>query len=65
MGKSRPLEVRVIEYRGRQLGILPIAAALNLAAEKRMDLVLIAPTGNPPVCLLIDYGAYRARQRKA
>ena len=46
---------------------MPIAIALNLAAEKHLDLVLIAPNANPPVCCLIDYGAYqyRARKRKA
>ena len=64
--------VRVIEYRGRQLGILPIAVALNLAAEKRLDLVEIAPTANPPICclvdyaaFLVDYAAFQPRKRKA
>jgi translation initiation factor IF-3 len=64
-GQIKAPQVRIVEYRGRQLGIMPIAAALNLAVEKRLDLVLVAPTANPPVCCLIDYAAYRARKRKA
>lgn len=29
-----------------------------------MDLVEIAPTANPPVCKIIDYGKYRYEQQK-
>ena len=33
--------------------------ALNMAAEKNLDLVKIAPQATPPVCKIIDYGKYR------
>ena len=44
---------------GAQLGIMSARDALNLAAEKNLDLVKIAPQATPPVCKIIDYGKYR------
>ena len=38
--------------------------ALNLAAEKNLDLVKIAPQSKPPVCKIMDYGKYRFEQAK-
>lgn len=38
--------------------------ALALAGEKDLDLVKIAPTANPPVCKIMDYGKYRFEQQK-
>jgi len=38
--------------------------ALNLASEKKLDLVNIAPTANPPVCKILDYGKYRYELQK-
>ena len=38
--------------------------ALNLAVEKSLDLVEIAPTAKPPVCKLMDYGKYKYEQAK-
>lgn len=35
------------------------ANALNMAAERNLDLVKIAPQATPPVCKIIDYGKYR------
>ena len=52
---------------GAQLGIMSSRDALNLAAEKNLDLVKIAPQATPPVCKIIDYGKYRyelARKEK-
>jgi len=43
---------------------MPIAAALILAAEASMDLVEIAPNGEPPVCRIMDYGKYRFEAQK-
>ena len=47
-----------------QLGIMSARDALNLAAEKNLDLVKIAPQATPPVCKIIDYGKYRFEQAK-
>ena len=57
-------EVRVIGAEGEQLGIMSSADALVKAEESDLDLVLIAPTGNPPVCRIMNYGKYRFEQAK-
>ncbi len=57
-------EVRIIGDDGEQLGVLPTAKALELAYEKDLDLVLIAPTAEPPVCRIMDYGKYRFERDK-
>ena len=38
--------------------------ALELAYEKNLDLVLVAPNGNPPVCKIMNYGKYKFEQAK-
>jgi translation initiation factor IF-3 len=52
-------EVRVIGPEGEQLGILPTADALKKAQEGGYDLVEVAPTSQPPVCRIMDYGKYK------
>ena len=56
-------EVRVIGMDGEQLGIMSGAAAMQIAIEKDLDLVKIAPGSNPPVCKIMDYGKYRRRRQ--
>lgn len=60
----REKEVRVIGSEGEQIGIVSTKEALELAAQKDLDLVLIAPTGKPPVCRIMDYGKFRFEQSK-
>ena len=43
---------------------MPAAKALDLAAEKDLDLVKIPPQATPPVCKIIDYGKYKFEQTK-
>ena len=57
-------EVRLIGEDGTQLGIMSSSEALNIAIEKELDLVKIAPGSNPPVCKILDYGKYRFEQTK-
>ncbi len=57
--KIRDREVRLVDETGTQLGIVPLQQAMNMADEKDLDLVKIAPQANPPVCKLMDYGKYR------
>ena len=57
-------EVRVITAEGLQLGILPIAKALEAAENADLDLVCISPNAQPPVCKIMDYGKYRFEQAK-
>ncbi len=56
--------VRLIGSEGEQLGILDINEAQALADEKELDLVLMSPNADPPVCKIMDYGKYRFDQMK-
>ena len=49
---------------GEPLGIVKIDEAMRLAEEKDIDLVEIAPTAQPPVCRLMDYGKFKYRESK-
>ncbi len=57
-------EVRLIGPDGEQIGIMPLAEALNRAAEANLDLVEVAPQANPPVCRIMDYGKFKYLQSK-
>ena len=57
-------EVRVVDEDGGQLGIMPTRQALDLAREKGLDLVEVAPNAEPPVCKIMDYGKYKYQQSK-
>ncbi len=48
----------MIDEEGGQLGIMPPFEALKLARGQGLDLVEVAPTANPPVCRIINYGKY-------
>ena len=60
----RDKEVRLISNDGEQLGIVAIQKAQEIAVEKGMDLVKIAPQAKPPVCKIMDYGKFRCEQAK-
>lgn len=57
-------QVRLIGSDGEQLDVMPIKEAQQIAHEKGLDLVEIAPQGKPPVCKIMDYGKYRFEQAK-
>src|SRR5690606_14449264 len=57
-------EVRLIGVDGEQIGIVPIATALQMAEQAEVDLVEIAPGATPPVCRLMDYGKFKYRESK-
>ncbi len=54
----RAKEVRVIGVNQEQMGIMPLDKALEYAYANDVDLVLIAPMAEPPVCRAMDYGKY-------
>ena len=60
----RVREVRLIDDKGDQKGIVPTIEALKMAKEQELDLVEVAPQANPPVCKILDYGKYRFEQEK-
>ena len=60
----RDKEVRLIDTDGTMLGIVPIEKAMELANEKKLDLVNISPNAKPAVCKILDYGKYRYELQK-
>lgn len=57
-------EVRCIGENGEQFGIMSSREALELAVQHDLDLVLISPNANPPVCKIMDYGKYKYQAEK-
>lgn len=57
-------EVRVIDEKGNQLGVLATREALALAKERGLDLVEVAPEARPPVCKILDYGKLKYEKKK-
>ncbi len=57
-------EVLVVDADGTQLGVMKTGDALELAREKKLDLVNVAPSARPPVCRLMDYGKHKYEQSK-
>jgi len=57
-------QVRVIDFDGGQIGILPTREALRLAKERGYDLVEVSPNARPPVCKIMDYGKYKYQLSK-
>ena len=60
----RAREVRVVDVNGDQLGIMSARDALNVAGDRGLDLVEVAPNAKPPVCRIMDYGKHRYEQSK-
>ena len=60
----REKEVQVIDDTEQKLGVLSIDKALEIAYEKDLDLVLVAPGAKPPVCKIMNYGKYKFNQAK-
>ena len=57
-------EVLVIGPNGEQVGVKPIQDARTLASYASLDLVLISPNANPPVCKVMDYNKFRYEKQK-
>ena len=57
-------EVLVIGPKGEQLGVMMRREALEKAYDYELDLLCVAPNGNPPVCKIVDYGRYRFESQK-
>jgi translation initiation factor IF-3 len=60
----RAKELRVIGEDGSQLGIMLSRDALKMSEEKELDLVMISPNANPPVCKIMDFGKFIYEQSK-
>ncbi len=60
----RSREVRLIDEKGENHGVVPTIKALKMAQAADLDLVLISPSQNPPVAKILDYGKYKYEQTK-
>ena len=60
----RIAEVRLIDEKGEQIGIVPTADAMRRAEEAGLDLVEVSPTARPPVCRILDFGKFKYAQKK-
>ncbi|MFQ6772862.1 MAG: translation initiation factor IF-3 [Clostridia bacterium] len=58
------IQVRLIGEQGEQLGIISAEEANRMAEQAGVDLVMIAPNGQPPVCKLMDYNKFKFEQAK-
>ena len=63
-GQIRAKEVQLIGDNGEKIGVISLNEALDRAEEKNLDLVLVAPNANPPVCKIMNYGKYKFEQAK-
>jgi translation initiation factor IF-3 len=57
-------ELRVVDETGKQIGVMSKTEALNIAQEKGVDLVEIAPMAKPPVAKVIDFKKFKYLEAK-
>jgi translation initiation factor IF-3 len=56
--------VRVVDEDGTQVGVLPLAEALEQSAQRSLDLIEVAAEAEPPVCRIGDYGRWRYEEER-
>ena len=54
----------MIDEKGKNVGIVETDKALQMAQDKGLDLIEIAPSVRPPVCRIMDYGKYQYKKSK-
>ncbi len=62
--RIRVPEVRLVDEKGGQLGVVPTNEALKLARERGLDLMEVSPNSRPPVCKICDYGKFKYEKKK-
>lgn len=62
--RIRVPQVRLIDEKGEQVGIVPTQEALQMARERGLDLMEISPNAQPPVCKICDYGKFKYEKKK-
>lgn len=62
--RIRAKEVRLIDENSQNVGVVPIAEALEAARRAELDLVEVAPNADPPVCRVMDYGKFLYEKTK-
>ncbi len=62
--RIRVPQVRLIDHKGTQVGIIDTRKALQMARDVGLDLMEVAPNSKPPVCKIIDYGKFKYEKKK-
>lgn len=62
--RIRSPTVRLIDDDDNQVGIVALEKGLQMARERELDLVEVAPNAKPPVCKILDFGKFLYRQKK-
>lgn len=62
--KIQAKELRVIDEKGANIGVLSLEVALQMAQEKSLDLIEISPNANPPVARIMAFDKYRYQEEK-
>lgn len=60
----RAREIRVIDDKGEQLGVMTVSEGIRIASERGLDLVEVAPNAKPVVCRIMNYGKHKYEQQK-
>ncbi|MBI2453787.1 translation initiation factor IF-3 [Candidatus Peregrinibacteria bacterium] len=56
--------IRLIDENDNQVGLVALEKGIQMAREREMDLVEVAPNAKPPVCKILDFGKFLYRQKK-
>lgn len=62
--RIRVPQVRLIDEKGVQVGVVPTFEALQMARERGLDLMEVSPSAQPPVCKICDYGKFKYEKKK-
>ena len=62
--RIRVPEVRLIDDKGNQVGVVPTYQALTMARDRGLDLMEVSPNSRPPVCKILDYGKFKYEKKK-
>jgi translation initiation factor IF-3 len=60
----RASQVRVVDETGKQLGVLNLSEAIQIAKDRGLDLIQVTEKVEPPVCKIMDYGKYLYQETK-
>ncbi len=58
------MDIRLVDENGSFVGVVPTSQALNIAREKGLDLVEVAPNANPPVCKITSWSKFKYEYTK-
>ena len=62
--RIRVPQVRLIDEKGGQVGVVPTFEALQMARDRGLDLMEVSPNASPPVCKICDYGKFKYEKKK-